>query len=55
MKSLLLLLYLTFSFSVVADANFPDNRHIQIEGTGMVSAKPDMMQRLKLRTMLQNF
>ncbi len=44
MKNLLLLLCLTISFSVIAESNFPDNRHIQIEGTGTVSAKPDMVQ-----------
>ena len=44
MKNLLILLCLTFSFSVIAESNFPDNRHIQIEGTGIVSAIPDMMQ-----------
>jgi len=44
MKNLLLLLCLTISFSVIAESNFPDNRHVQVEGIGTVSAKPDMMK-----------
>ena len=44
MKNILLLLLLATSFSVMAESNFPDNRHIQIEGTGSVAAKPDRFQ-----------